>query len=156
MRFLHKLIVTGFGLGYSPIAPGTVGAIGGCVSAILLWRYAAYPNVSLAFLILLFLFLGIYCSTKMEQEWGKDPSRIVIDEVVGMWISLWLIPPGWGYVVLAFVLFRLFDIYKPLFIKKMEVLKGGWGVMMDDVLAGIYANIVIQLANAILISTKGN
>jgi phosphatidylglycerophosphatase A len=156
MRFLHKLIVTAFGLGYSPIAPGTVGALGGCVSAILLWKYTAYPNVLLAFLILLFLFFGIYCSTKMEQEWGKDPSKIVIDEVVGMWISLWLIPSGWEYFVLAFVLFRLFDIYKPFFIKKVELLKGGWGVMMDDVLAGIYTNVVIQLANAILISTKGN
>jgi phosphatidylglycerophosphatase A len=92
----------------------------------------------------------------MEQEWGKDPSKIVIDEVVGMWISLWYIPSGWEYFVLAFVLFRLFDIYKPFFIKKVELLKGGWGVMMDDVLAGIYTNVVIQLANAILISTKGN
>ena len=151
MRVLHKLITTGIGLGYSPIAPGTAGALGGCLVAFILGKYTAYPNVILAFLILLFLVLGIYSSNKMEKEWGKDPSKIVIDEVVGMWISLWMLPLGWWYIVSAFTLFRLLDIYKPFFIKKMEKLKGGWGMMMDDVLAGIYANVIIQLVSAIII-----
>jgi phosphatidylglycerophosphatase A len=155
MEFLHKLIVTSLGLGYSPKAPGTVGALGGCFIAVLLGKYATYPNALLTFLILLFFVLGVYSSNKVEQEWGKDPSKIVIDEVVGMWISLLLLPSGWWYTALAFVLFRLLDIYKPLFIRRMEKLKGGWGVMMDDVLAGIYANVIIQLLGAIIINING-
>ena len=62
-----------------------------------------------------------------------------------MWIALLALPSGWIYTLAAFILFRFFDIYKPFFIKRMEKLKGGWGVMMDDVLAGIYTNIIIQL-----------
>lgn len=145
MKIRHILIVTGLGLGFSPKAPGTVGAIGGCLVSVLLKHYTVYPIPLLAVLILLFIPIGAYCSNKVETYWGKDPSEIVIDEIVGMWIALWALPSGWLYTLAAFVLFRFFDIYKPLLINKMEKLKGGWGVMMDDVLAGLYANLVIQL-----------
>ena len=145
MKIRHILITTSLGLGYSPIAPGTVGALGGCLIAWLVGQVTVLYPIVLAFLIILFFFLGVHSSNRMEPIWGKDPSKIVIDEVVGMWIALWLIPPGFSYMVTAFVLFRFFDIYKPLYIRKMEALKGGWGVMMDDVVAGIYANVIIQL-----------
>lgn len=145
MKLRHYLIATGLGLGFSPIAPGTVGSLGGCLIAVLINHYSAFPNGVLAFLIILFLFLGVDSSNKLETIWGKDPSRIVIDEVVGIWISMFMLPAGWIYTVAAIVLFRFFDIYKPLFIRKLESIDGGWGIMLDDVLAGIYANIVIQL-----------
>ena len=91
------------------------------------------------------LTLGIWSANKVEEKWGKDSSRVVIDEVAGMCITLLLVPIRWQYVLIGLVLFRFFDIAKPLYIRKMEKLNGGWGVMMDDVLAGIYSNIVLQL-----------
>ena len=155
MKIRHILIATGLGLGFSPIAPGTVGALGGCLIAYLLTQYTVFHVLVLASLIVLFFFLGVYSSNKLEPVWGKDPSKIVIDEVVGMWIALLMIPSGWIYSVAAFILFRFFDIYKPLFINKMENLKGGWGIMMDDVLAGIYANVIIQLFSLIKTGIHG-
>jgi len=133
------------GMGFIPIAPGTIGALEGCLGALLIEQYMAHANWVLAFFIILFFLLGVHCTNKLETDWGKDPSFIIIDEVVGMWIAMWMLPKGWIYIVAAFILFRFFDIYKPLFIRKMENLKGGWGVMMDDVLAGVYANVVIQV-----------
>jgi len=91
------------------------------------------------------LALGIWSANKVEEKWGKDSSKVVIDEVAGMCITLLLVPIKWQYVLVGLALFRFFDIAKPLYIRRMEKLNGGWGVMMDDVLAGIYANIVLQL-----------
>ena len=154
MKIWHIFLATGMGLGFSPLAPGTVGALGGCIIACLLRQYTTSHVFILAFLIILFFFLGVHSSNKLEKDWGKDPSKVVIDEVVGMWISMLMIPSGWIYTIAAFVLFRFFDIYKPFFIRKMEKLKGGWGIMIDDVLAGIYANVIIQLF--ILLKTGSN
>ena len=83
----------------------------------------------------------------VEPIWGEDPSRVVVDEMVGVWIPLLAAPAGnlW-YALAAFALFRLFDIFKPLGIRKMEYLKGGVGVMMDDILAGIYSLILLIVA----------
>ena len=96
-------------------------------------------------MILLFLYLGVIATDHLEKEWGKDPSKVVMDEVIGVWIALLFVPVTWVNLLLAFALFRLFDIWKPLFIRKLEAIKGGWGVMLDDVLAGVYANIVLQV-----------
>jgi len=81
----------------------------------------------------------------MEAKWGKDSYRIVIDEVAGMCLSLLFIPVRWQYMVIGLLLFRFFDIAKPLYIRKMEQLHGGWGVMMDDMLAGLYSNLALQV-----------
>ena len=94
----------------------------------------------------MFLLLGVYSSNKLIADWGKDPSRIVIDEVVGMWIAMLFVPNNYIALLLAFVLFRFFDIVKPLFIKRLEKINGGWGIMLDDVAAGIYANIIVLIA----------
>jgi phosphatidylglycerophosphatase A len=91
------------------------------------------------------LFLGIFSAGKVEAEWGTDSYRVVIDEVVGMGITLLFVPVRWPYLLIGLLLFRFFDIVKPLYIRKMENLDGGWGVMMDDVLAGVYANLLLQL-----------
>ena len=80
----------------------------------------------------------------MERYWGKDPSKVVIDEVSGMAIGLLLLPVNVKYLFAAFILFRFFDIVKPLYIRKIEALPRGWGIMLDDVAAGIYTNVLLQ------------
>ena len=95
-------------------------------------------------LILIFTVAGVWAANRLEQAWGEDPSRVVVDEMVGTWIALLAAPAGhlW-YGLVAFGLFRLFDIWKPLGIRRMENLPGGIGVMMDDVLSGVYGLIVL-------------
>jgi len=81
----------------------------------------------------------------VENDWGKDSSKIVIDEVAGMSASLLFVPVRWKYVITAFILFRFFDIVKPLYIRGLEKFPRGWGVMADDLLAGLYTNIIMQI-----------
>lgn len=95
-------------------------------------------------LILVFTVAGVWAADRLEPVWGEDPSRVVVDEMVGVWITLLAAPAGhFGYGLAAFVLFRLFDIFKPLGIRRMESLPGGIGVMMDDILSGIYGFILL-------------
>ncbi len=89
--------------------------------------------------------VGIKSANEVEVLWGKDHGRVVIDEVAGMCITLLFVPVTIKFVLIGLVLFRFFDILKPLGIRQLEKLPGGWGVMADDVLAGIYANIVLQI-----------
>ena len=147
MKFIHKTIATFFGTGYSPFAPGTAGALLAAVILVLFdYFQIVLENPPLFFtLILITTLIGIYSTNQLLLSWGKDPSKVVIDEAVGMWISMFFIPFNYLNLLLAFGLFRIFDIYKPLGIRKLEQLNGGLGVMADDVLAGIYANIVLQI-----------
>ena len=144
--FLPMLIGTGFGSGFSPVAPGTAGAL----LAFGVW-YALSFLVSASLLLwltvvltLVFTVAGVWAANRLEQAWGEDPSRVVVDEMVGCWITLLAAPAGhlW-YGLAAFGLFRLFDIWKPLGIRRMENLPGGIGVMMDDVLSGVYGFIIL-------------
>jgi phosphatidylglycerophosphatase A len=151
---IKKMIATGAGLGFIPPAPGTMGALGGWIVAVALLQWSSQPYAWLLALVIVFSFLGVWSSGSLESHWGEDPSQVVIDEIVGMWVSVIFLPPGWIPLLLAFVFFRLFDIYKPLFIRKAEQLKGGWGIMADDVMAGIYTNISIQLIYLVLIWLK--
>jgi phosphatidylglycerophosphatase A len=139
----HKLFSTTLGIGYIK-GGGTLAAIACCICWYLAW-HGDYPPVVLSVAITLIItFLGVWSSTIVEKTWGKDPSRVVIDEVAGMCIGLLFLPVQLRYVLCALVLFRFFDIAKPLYIRKMEQLPGGWGIMMDDLLAGIYTNILIS------------
>jgi len=152
LKDLYKFFATGFGSGFSPIAPGTAGSI--VAALILVGLNKFYPmffpgtwdnfSVSLIFIIV-FLLLGVWVSKELEKDWGKDPSAIVIDEMVGVWISMFLIPFTYKNLIAALIIFRFLDIVKPLYLKKLENLKNGWGVMMDDVVAGIYTNIIMHL-----------
>jgi phosphatidylglycerophosphatase A len=148
MNRLPKIIATFFGLGYAPIAPGTIGALGGLLISILLMKSdmqnSAFQLVHI-FLILISYFAGVYACKKLVSEWGHDPSRVVIDETMGFWISILFMPLEIYVLVSGFVLFRFFDILKPLGIKKIDQLKSNHSVMLDDVLAGIYANITLQI-----------
>ncbi len=153
-RRFDVFLCTGFYSGFMPFAPGTWGA----VAATLLWlvgfRLFDFQTLQVvtAVCIVAFTLVSIQPISRLEKFWGEDPKRVVIDEVVGVWICLLCVPfepwcstRFWIYVAMAFALFRLFDIFKPLGIRKMESLPGGWGVMMDDILSGIYGLIVMMV-----------
>ncbi|MDB5129962.1 phosphatidylglycerophosphatase A [Mucilaginibacter sp.] len=144
MLFFHKLAATVFGIGYVGKGAGTVAAIFACICWYLMWGggYQLIPSVIITVIITL---IGVWNGNVVEPIWGKDHGRVVIDEVAGMFISLLFVPVTIKYIIVALILFRFFDIAKPLFIRKMEALPGGWGVMMDDILAGVYANVTIQV-----------
>jgi phosphatidylglycerophosphatase A len=143
MKF-HKLFSTSLGIGYIGKGGGTVAAVFCCVCWYLAWAGSLPPPLLLSVVITVAITLiGIWSSGVVEKIWGKDPSKVVIDEVAGMCISMLFIPVQLKYVLTALVLFRFFDIVKPLFIRKMELLPAGWGIMMDDILAGVYTNILL-------------
>lgn len=154
MNFLARIISTGLGVGYFPLAPGTMGSL-----AILIayWICPEMSSLQLSMIILALSALGIYTATITENEMksklgpdrGNDPGIIVIDEIIGMLIALLFIPKTMFFLITAFILFRIFDIAKPYPARKMEKLPGGWGIVLDDIMAGIYANIVIQIGRFI-------
>jgi len=140
--FPVQLMATGFFSGYAPFAPGTAGSIVGL--AIYLLPHFEAPLVSFCAIAAMF-FVGGMVSTRMEESYGKDPSIVVIDEVVGMWITLFLLPKSAAACIIGFVLFRIFDIVKPPPARTIESLPGGWGIMLDDVVAAIYANLLTHV-----------
>ncbi|OOQ60835.1 phosphatidylglycerophosphatase A family protein [Mucilaginibacter pedocola] len=146
---MNKLIASIFGIGYAK-GGGTLAAIVTCPLIWAIWQLDIYPAYFLFIATVLVTFLGIYVGNKVEPEWGKDSYRVVIDEVAGMMVTMLFIPANLYLLLAGLVLFRFFDIVKPLGIRKMEALPGGTGVMMDDVLAGVYGNVVLQVTVIVL------
>ena len=145
MNQLHKLIATSLGIGYVGKGGGTVAAVFTCICWYF-WHERFVPGLWLRLgVTLVITVIGIISSDAVEPFWGKDDKKVVIDEVAGMCISLLFLPASIGYIAAGLVLFRFFDIVKPLYISKAEKLPGGLGVMLDDVLAGICANILLQI-----------
>jgi phosphatidylglycerophosphatase A len=129
--------------GYFPIAPGTIGSLAGLVFYLLVW-WSQSLAVEVGMIVVLFL-VGIWAGTTSERYFGGiDPGPIVIDEVVGMLITLALIPVGLSGALVGFFLFRVFDVIKPFPAGRLESLHGGLGVMADDAMAAIYANISLR------------
>lgn len=129
-------------IGYLPKAPGTFGSLVGLLFVTLL----PLSGIKLLVFILLLFSLGTWTSDEAERSLGKDSGHIVIDEFCGYLVAVLLVPKTIGYLFAAFVLFRLFDIFKPPPIRRIEkTIPGGAGIMLDDIMAGIYANICIQL-----------
>jgi len=141
---LHQIIATVAGIGYIRKGSGTVAAAV-CAIAWYVFAGGVDPAVVL-FVTLAITAIGVWSATVVERYWGIDSHRVVIDEVAGMGISVLFLPVSFGIGLAAFVLFRFFDIAKPAYIRSMEKLPHGWGVMADDVLAGIYTNILLQVA----------
>lgn len=145
--WFHKTIATTFGLGMAPFAPGTFGALG----AVLFLYLFIVADVTLTTPLLLGItvfvtLLGTYSTHKVIPFWGDDPSRVVIDEFAGILVTMFFIPLTVKHLLFAFVLFRFFDILKPLGIRQVDTkIKGAWGVMLDDILAGVYSCMVLQL-----------
>jgi phosphatidylglycerophosphatase A len=130
--------------GYSPIAPGTVGSAAGLVFYLLVW-WAQSPLFESALILALFV-TGVWAGTTSERYFGGiDPGPIVLDEVVGMLITLAFIPVGMVGALIGFLLFRVFDVLKPFPAGRFEKLHGGLGVMADDAMAAIYANLALRL-----------
>lgn len=135
------MITSVFYIGYLPVAPGTLGSF----SALVLYYFICHSAVIMAAVILIVIALGFMTCGAVEKMFGeKDPGEIIIDEFSGMLISLYRIPPTMGYVVAGFLLFRFFDIVKPRPIHDLEKLKGSLGIMSDDIVAGVYANMILQ------------
>ena len=139
--FFALAIATVFGVGYIPVASGTFGSAVG----LLLW--AALPTtmvVHAAVIVLLFV-IGSWSGSIAERHFGRtDPGQVVLDEVMGMLVTLFLNPVGWRGAIGAFFLFRISDIVKPYPARQLERLHGGVGVMADDAMAAIYANIALR------------
>lgn len=139
---LGRLLASSLGVGFIPILPGTLASVVGLVLYL-------FVRVSLfSYLTTLFVLFGvgvISSRSALQTTEEKDPSWIVIDEVLGMMISLFQVPPKIPFLVLGFVLFRLFDSVKFPPVNRLEELKGEWGILLDDVGAGVYANLVLQI-----------
>jgi phosphatidylglycerophosphatase A len=138
MKWVSRLLATVFGLGLVPFAPGTAASAAAALGYVLVLHDLSRP-LYVALIALLFL-AGVAASAAHAAELGQlDPGRIVVDEVCGQLIALAFLPAAWVPVGASFALFRFFDIIKPWPIRKLEKLPGGWGIMADDVGAGLAA-----------------
>lgn len=154
--WFHVILSTGFGSGFVPIAPGTAGAL---VALALWWVGYMYLPVDVLFWVTLITtiavtIVGTWTSNVMEKYWGEDPRTVVIDEFIGVWIPAFVAPCGektWILAILGFVAFRIIDIFKPLGCRWVDQnVKGGWGVMLDDALAGFYSLIICIIVKQFL------
>ncbi len=144
MRTASKLIATFLGLGYFPLAPGTLTSF----AVVILYKFFLHKISWPLHLIIFFLlfFVGIFTSSQISSTMkNKDPRIIVIDEATGQYLVLFQLSPSWFPLLFSFLLFRLFDIIKPFPIKKAEAFPEGWGIMLDDLVAALYAGIIIQV-----------
>lgn len=140
-----KLIATCLGLGLvTPKGGGTLTSAIACLVWYVLQLQSVNVWIMFAGILSLFL-IGVWSSSVVEVSWGKDHNRVVVDELMGMWVALFMLPLNWKYLFAAFLIFRFFDIVKPLYIRKAEQLNSGWGVMTDDLMAGLYTNLLLQL-----------
>lgn len=170
-----SLIVTTFGVGYLPLAPGTWGsmvgvgiylAVAGTVATVSLgfkihisglgWEpYSSWVHAVILIAFLLFTLLGVWAAGRATELLGNsDPSQAVVDEIIGQLIVFLFVPfgIGWPMILAGFLLFRLFDIWKPYPIDYLQVLPGGIGVCADDILAGVYAGVCLSVIYAISLS----
>ena len=144
MRRLAVLIATVVYCGYAPIAPGTFGSAAGLFVYLIVWATRS-TGVEVALLVFTFL-IGIWSASEAERHFGGvDPGPVVIDEVLGMLVTLAFIPVGWTAEHTGFVRFRIFDVIKPFPADRFERLHGGLGIMADDAMAGVYANLSLRL-----------
>jgi phosphatidylglycerophosphatase A len=141
---LARTVATGLGSGYSPLAPGTAGSL---VGLLLYWPLQLLPLLWQVATLGLLFGAGVLCASHVVRQVGDpDPGIVVVDEVVGMWTSLLFLPFTWATAVAAFLTFRAMDILKPYPARDLESLPGGWGIMADDLMAGVYANLLLRVA----------
>jgi len=141
LRIPALTIATAFGVGYAPVASGTFGSAAG----LLLWVILPSTVAAQAAAIVLLFVLGSWSGKIAERHFGRtDPGQVVIDEVMGMLITLFMNPVGWKGAMAAFVLFRIADVIKPYPANRLERLHGGIGVMADDAMAAVYSNLALR------------
>lgn len=148
MNKIILFIAQGAYAGRLPRAPGTAGTAVGVLVYFLVRGFSPVEYFSVCVVAAVG---GAWAAGRAEAVLGKkDHQSIVIDEIAGYLVSLFLVPPGWGFVISGFFLFRFFDIVKPWPIRKLQDLPGGPGVMLDDIGAGVYTNVILQIAAAVL------
>jgi phosphatidylglycerophosphatase A len=142
INFIEKLFGSGFYTGYIPLASGSFGSL----LALLIYFIPGFEKIYVIIpAIIIFAVWGIKIGDKFESEYGKDPAECTIDEIVGMWITLLFVPKDVFVALTAFVAWRTMDIIKPFPARKSESLKGGLGIMADDVISSIYSLIIVHL-----------
>lgn len=142
LNFIEKLFGSGFYTGYIPFASGTFGSLAGLI----IYYIPGFEKpVIIIPVILLFIIYGIFVGSKFEKVYGKDPSECTIDEITGMWISLLFLPKILWLSLIVFFLWRISDIIKPFPARKLEILKGGLGIMIDDIISSLYVLLIIRL-----------
>jgi phosphatidylglycerophosphatase A len=146
VTFLALAVATACGVGYVPIAPGTAGSAAG----LLLWYFLPPSLAVQGGVIFALMAAGSLAGNVAERHFGRtDPGQVVVDEVMGMLITLLFNPVGWKGALVGFLLFRVMDVIKPYPANRLEKLPGGLGVMADDAMAGIYANIALRALLAV-------
>jgi phosphatidylglycerophosphatase A len=145
--FIARMIATFFGAGYVTKVSGTVGSL---LALVILWFLPPVNGWWLWIGLPTLFLIGVWASTRAETYLGHDANSILIDEIVGQWLALAFMPKRAVIWFVGFFLFRAFDVLKPFPVNKSQKLPGGWGIMVDDVLAGLYALILIRIGLAIL------
>jgi phosphatidylglycerophosphatase A len=144
MKRFFLFLATGFGVGYSPVAPGTLGTL---IAIPVYYFLSGILSPIYEITLVGFCFLSVWISENAERFFRKkDDQRIVIDEVIGFLITMLWVPKTLVFIIIGFFLFRFFDILKPFPIRRLEKgFKGGFGIVLDDVVAGVYANIFLKM-----------
>jgi len=143
INFFEKLLGSGFYSGYSPFISGTIGSL----VAIGFFMIPGFEQLYIIIpAIVIFFVYGVFVGDKFENQYGKDPAECTIDEFVGTWISLIALPKTIWILTAAFILWRILDIIKPPPARNLEKIKGGLGIMLDDVISGVYTLIIVHLA----------
>ena len=147
MKF-SEYLSTLFGIGYFPKAPGTAGTLFAAIVYFALpdlWFSSCQNSIIALFVILIGSIISVFFISKAEEGLGHDNGKIILDEFWGYFIAVLFLPKTLIIIVAAFILFRIFDILKPEPVNVLQKLPKGWGVMADDIMAGVYANIVLQI-----------
>lgn len=142
-----KFVLSAFGLGFLPLIPGTWGSLGGLLIVWLISRYPVTPVADLIVFFLLLLVTSTLLSSYLKAIEYKehDPQYVVMDEVLGILITFIALPFTWITALIGFILFRFFDIVKPLGIRRVEKVGGAWGIILDDIVAGLFAHIILTI-----------
>lgn len=142
MKGVIRFFATGFYTGEIPLIPGTWGTLPGLVICLFLFQFDPVYQIAMTVAAIL---ISFYLASEAEKELGHDARAIVIDEIAGIMVTLVFVPRVWYYYLLGFIFFRAMDVIKPFPARQSERLPSGFGITMDDVVAGIYANLLVQL-----------
>lgn len=143
LNLIEKIIGSGLFTGFIPIASGTFASF----VALLIFLIPGFENPTILMLVIsVLIVIGVRIADKFESIYGKDPKQFTLDEFIGMWITLLFIPKKIWFLIPAFLIWRLLDIIKLFPAKKIETIKGGWGVILDDVILGLYSFVIIQIS----------
>ncbi|MBI2082597.1 MAG: phosphatidylglycerophosphatase A [Deltaproteobacteria bacterium] len=149
MKRLILFFATGFGSGSLPYAPGTFGSLVGVLLYLLIKDLSYFSYLAA---LIAFSFFAAWVSAEAARQLGKkDPSEVVIDEVAGLCVTMAFVPFSWLHLIVGFALFRIFDVWKPYPCRLIQDrVSGGWGIVGDDLMAGVYANLILRIFNFFL------